>query len=75
MTRWTRTGNAALAVVMGFALLFGVGPGAAAGSSDPSQPYLSSRVPIAKGCIVLNRAWAGNKVALVQRRLNTTYEL
>jgi cell wall-associated NlpC family hydrolase len=53
--------------------LISVGPtGATAGSSSP---YLSSQVPVARGCVVLNRAWAGNKVALVQRRLNTTYEL
>jgi cell wall-associated NlpC family hydrolase len=47
-------------------------PPAGAGKNDP---YLSSTVPVAKGCIVLNRAWAGVKVALVQRRLNTTHEL
>lgn len=38
-------------------------------------PYLSSSIPEAKGCIVLGRAWAGVKVALVQRRLGTTHEL
>jgi hypothetical protein len=46
--------------------------GASSGSDDP---YLSTKVPTAKGCIVLNRAWAGVKVALVQRRLHTTDEL
>ena len=74
--RWSRpgsrTGTAVLTLVLGFSLLCTSGPGATAGSSDP---YVSSRIPIAKGCIVLNRAWAGNKVALVQRRLNTTYEM
>lgn len=39
------------------------------------EPYISSRVPVAEGCIVLGRAWAGVKVALVQRRLGTTHEL
>jgi cell wall-associated NlpC family hydrolase len=38
-------------------------------------PYISSTVPVADGCIVLSRAWAGVKVALVQRRLGTTHEL
>ena len=74
--RWSRTssraGTAVLTLVLGFSLLCTSGSGATAGSSDP---YVSSRIPIAKGCIVLNRAWAGNKVALVQRRLNTTYEM
>src|SRR5262245_9405833 len=43
-----------------------------AGKNDP---YLSASVPVATGCIVLNRAWAGVKVALVQRRLHTTQDL
>jgi cell wall-associated NlpC family hydrolase len=72
MTRFTRAGTALLAVIVSGTLLSVGTPGATAGSSDP---YLSSRVPVANGCIVLNRAWAGNKVALVQRRLDTTYEL
>ncbi|MDH4160030.1 MAG: NlpC/P60 family protein [Actinomycetota bacterium] len=33
------------------------------------SPYLAPQVPVAKGCIVLDRTWAGNKVFLVQRRL------
>lgn len=32
-------------------------------------PYLAPRIPVAEGCIVLDRTWAGNKVFLVQRRL------
>ena len=43
-----------------------------AGKDDP---YLSDEVPRAAGCIVLGRAWAGVKVAMVQRRLGTTHEL
>jgi cell wall-associated NlpC family hydrolase len=43
-----------------------------AGTTDP---YLSDRVPVAPGCIVLGRAWSGVKVALVQRRLGTTSDL
>lgn len=45
---------------------------ARAGADDP---YIATEVPVAKGCIVLGRAWAGVKVALVQRRLGTTHEL
>jgi cell wall-associated NlpC family hydrolase len=45
---------------------------ARAGSSDP---YLADEVPRAPGCIVLGRAWAGVKVAMVQQRLGTTHEL
>ena len=41
----------------------------------PNDPYISSKVPVPAGCIVLGRAWAGVKVFLVQRRLGTTYEL
>ena len=37
--------------------------------------YLSDAVPVAEGCIVLGRVWAGVKVALVQRRLGTSHEL
>lgn len=40
-----------------------------------SEPYLSSKVPVADGCIVLGRQWSGVKTYLVQRRLNTSYEL
>jgi len=49
--------------------------GSSAAVAGPRDPYISSSVPTAKGCIVLNRAWAGVKVALVQRRLGTTAEL
>lgn len=59
-----------LAIVVG--LLAAPGPRARAAADDP---YLADSVPVAKGCIVLNRAWAGVKVALVQRRLGTTHEL
>ena len=52
-------------------MLTGSGPA----SAGRQEPYIASAVPVAEGCIVLNRAWAGVKVALVQRRLGTTYEL
>jgi hypothetical protein len=48
------------------------GSPARAGADDP---YIADEVPVARGCIVLGRAWAGVKVALVQRRLGTTHEL
>jgi cell wall-associated NlpC family hydrolase len=38
---------------------------------DSDAPYISATIPVAKGCIVLGREWAGNKVFLVQRRLGT----
>lgn len=60
------------ALTMAATLLATSGAGARSGSS---APYLSEEVPVAKGCIVLGRAWAGVKVALVQRRLGTTHEL
>ena len=44
-------------------------------SAGPNDPYLADSVPVAKGCIVLGRAWAGVKVAMVQQRLGTTHEL
>ncbi|HVQ17436.1 MAG TPA: hypothetical protein VMT27_00210, partial [Actinomycetes bacterium] len=69
VTTWTA---GAVVAVMATTMLAGAGSPAAAGKNDP---YLSSTVPVAKGCIVLGRAWAGVKVALVQRRLGTTYEL
>ena len=47
--------------------------GTAAGASD-DDPYISATVPVAKGCIVLGREWAGVKVYLVQKRLGTTWE-
>lgn len=59
-----------LAVMVG--LLAVPGPTARAAADDP---YLADSVPVAKGCIVLTQAWAGVKVALVQRRLDTTHEL
>ena len=40
-----------------------------------TTPTSSDEVPRAAGCIVLGRAWAGVKVAMVQRRLGTTHEL
>lgn len=40
-----------------------------------SKPFVSDQVPVARGCIVLGRAWAGVKVSMVQRRLGTTHEL
>jgi cell wall-associated NlpC family hydrolase len=50
-----------------------VGPAGATSSS--TDPYLSPTVPVADGCITLNRVWSGVKVALVQRRLGTTEDL
>jgi len=44
------------------------GPTSAEGTGDP---YIATSVPVARGCIVLGREWAGNKVFLVQRRLGT----
>ena len=44
-------------------------------SAGDSAPYVANEVPVAKGCIVLGRAWAGVKVWMVQRRLGTTDEL
>ena len=61
---------AALAVV----LPVGLG-GAAPVSAGKNDPYLADEVPRAAGCIVLGHAWAGVKVAMVQRRLGTTHEL
>jgi cell wall-associated NlpC family hydrolase len=53
--------------------------GAAAGSTtsfaDGDQPYISTTVPVPAGCIVLGRAWSGNKTYLVQRRLGTMSDL
>jgi cell wall-associated NlpC family hydrolase len=40
-----------------------------------TDPYVANTVPVAKGCIVLGRAWAGVKVSMVQHRLGTTEEL
>ena len=44
-------------------------------SAAESDPYVANEVPVAKGCIVLGRAWAGVKVSMVQHRLGTTHEL
>ncbi len=65
---------AAPAVLMALvlALPLGLAQPARAGGSDP---YISDEVPVARGCIVLGRAWAGVKVSLVQKRLGTTHEL
>ena len=49
--------------------------GAPANALTSSDPYISDQIPVAGGCIVLGREWAGVKVYLVQRRLHTTYEL
>lgn len=37
-----------------------------------SEPYLSTTVPVARGCLVLDHRWTGVKVYLVQRRLGVT---
>lgn len=56
-------------------MLLSVGlAGPAAGRAANDEPYLSDTVPVAAGCIVLGREWAGVKVFLVQRRLGTTDE-
>jgi len=49
--------------------------GSAPVTAATDDPYLADEVPRAAGCIVLGRAWAGVKVAMVQRRLGTTHEL
>ena len=70
----TRRLASPLSLVMGGLMAFTLtGAHPAAGAAD--DPYVSAKVPVAKGCIVLGREWAGNKVALVQRRLGTTHEL
>ena len=46
----------------------------ASASASGDDPYISDTVPVAKGCIVLGREWAGVKVYLVQKRLGTTWE-
>lgn len=63
----------ALGAALCWALFLLAPAGASAGDSD--KPYLSDTVPVARGCITLDRAWAGVKVWLVQRRLGTTHEL
>ncbi len=67
VSRWCAT-SALVSALVGASLLL---PASASTSSDP---YLSDHIPVADGCIVLGRAWAGVKVYLVQRRLGTTYE-
>lgn len=44
-------------------------------SAAEADPYVANEVPVARGCIVLGRAWAGVKVSMIQRRLGTTQEL
>ena len=64
------TGIAAFGIAVPLGL--SVSPPASAAATDP---YVANEVPVAKGCIVLGRAWAGVKVFMVQRRLGTTDEL
>ncbi|HUV49366.1 MAG TPA: NlpC/P60 family protein [Actinomycetes bacterium] len=61
-----------VALVVALPVALGAGTPVSAGTNDP---YLADEVPRAAGCIVLGRAWAGVKVAMVQRRLGTTHEL
>ncbi|MEO8108267.1 MAG: NlpC/P60 family protein [Actinomycetes bacterium] len=72
-SKW-RTRGVSILVALAVAL-----PMSAGGSSPvfagKNDPYLADEVPRAAGCIVLGRAWAGVKVAMVQRRLGTTHEL
>lgn len=69
-----RSRRAAARVAL-LAALVGLVPGAVAATAAPADPYLADRVPVADGCIVLDRAWAGVKVFLVQRRLGVTGSL
>jgi hypothetical protein len=65
-----------VSVVAALAVVLPVGLGGAAPvSAGKNNPYLADEVPRAAGCIVLGHAWAGVKVAMVQRRLGTTHEL
>jgi cell wall-associated NlpC family hydrolase len=57
------------------AAVVGLLPGSAASAVVPKDPYLAATVPVADGCIVLDRAWAGVKVFLVQRRLGVSGSL
>ena len=68
MSRWCT-----MAAIVG--ALVGSSLGAPANALTSSDPYISDHIPVAGGCIVLGREWAGVKVYLVQRRLHTTYEL
>ena len=72
ITSATAALSTGLAVALAATLMAAAPTSAAAGDNNP---YLSTDVPVAKGCIVLGREWAGAKVALVQRRLGTTHEL
>lgn len=72
MRRTVRLSAIPVAIAASTTLLL-TGPSAMAAPAD--APYVSPTVPVAKGCIVLDRAWAGVKVALVQRRLGTTSDL
>ena len=63
--------------LMSTAVVVGLASGLLGGASaqaGPNDPYVSDTVPVAKGCIVLGREWAGVKVYLVQKRLGTTWE-
>jgi cell wall-associated NlpC family hydrolase len=51
------------------------GPTSLSASAAESDPFVANEVPVAQGCIVLGRAWAGAKVSMVQHRLGTTHEL
>lgn len=59
---------------VGMVVALGVSITPTAGAAD-NDPYVANEVPVAKGCIVLGRAWAGVKVSMVQRQLGTTAEL
>jgi cell wall-associated NlpC family hydrolase len=50
-------------------------PPAASSALTGSEPYVTTHVPVADGCIVLDREWAGVKVFLVQRRLGLAASL
>ncbi|MCZ3388189.1 MAG: NlpC/P60 family protein [Actinomycetia bacterium] len=61
-------------VGMGVVLPLAVSVSPPVGAAD-NDPYVANEIPVANGCIVLGRAWAGVKVSMVQRRLGTTDEL
>ncbi|MEO8329940.1 MAG: hypothetical protein ABI586_08050, partial [Candidatus Nanopelagicales bacterium] len=63
VNRWRVCALVAMTLLAGLVIL------APAQAKAPSDPYISSKVPVPAGCIVLGRAWAGVKVFLVQRRL------
>ncbi len=74
-TRLTSPARLVTFALVAALLLPGVVLGPRQASAGPNDPYLADSVPVAKGCIVLGRAWAGVKVAMVQQRLSTTHEL